>query len=131
MNWSSVIWNMYRQEGKPIPEIIRYFDNPLVTKEFILTTLENIKYLKKPPEIKTWNRLYKNRRPPLPGTKARIAWEHIEKLGGKEAFLELLKTKTMAQLAHFWSKACFVRSSCNIISFIIRRLKNGHIPFLR
>lgn len=103
MNWSSVIWNMYRQEGKTIPEIIRYFDQPLVTKEYILTVLENIKYLKKPPEIKTWNKRLFQHRPPLPGTKARIMWERVEEIGGKEVFLELLKTKTISQIAREWN----------------------------
>lgn len=107
MNWSQVIWNMYRQEGKTIPEIIKYFDNPVINKHFVWTVLENVKYLKKPPKIRSWNRPYKNKRPPLPGTRARVAWEKVESIGGKDAFLELLKTKTIAQLAREWGIEVF------------------------
>jgi hypothetical protein len=103
MNWSSVIWNMYRQEGKTVQEIINYFDQPLVNREYILTVLENIKYLKKPPKIRTWNKRLFQHRPPLPGTKARITWDKVQEIGGKEAFLELEKTKSLSQIARDWN----------------------------
>jgi len=102
MYWAKRIFELYFQERKSVPDIIKYFDNPLVNQEFVLTALENVRFLRRPPKVRTWNKRIMFHRPPELGTKSRPLYDHIESIGGKEKFAELIKTNTLTKLAKEW-----------------------------
>lgn len=101
MYWSDIIYRMYRVEGKTIPQIVDYFKNPIVSKEYVIQVLEVSRYLKTIPKHSKYKRKLKNG-PPQDGTKSKKLYEFILTKGGPEGFKKLLETHTMAELAREW-----------------------------
>lgn len=92
---------MARVEGKTIKQIVEYFRNPLVTREYVIQVLESSRYLKAKPKNVAFVKKLKNG-PPKEGTKSREVYDLVLSKGGPEAFMKLLETTSMFQLARDW-----------------------------
>lgn len=96
--WSQMVVELHK-EGYTPEEIQERIALPLVTQEYVNTVLTNNKLFTR--RYRPAKR-YIQESEPAEGTLKRIAYDKVQAMGGNDAFLEVLKTKSQYTLAKEW-----------------------------